>query len=550
MSRAPSDAVGWLLYRICIHLFVLYRVDIMKFLVRLQSVRLRRRTTSLCRSFRGWLCYRCWDLFVVSVVSKLLALLRTSHRKFGFVSSKKMSEGRELACALHFQLESAIQLVGALGGCILVVRSTGESAQDLMKVLGMEGPAGSVAIRSAAAVDGISLAAQATSHRSFALNRSSGLSASAAGVGLSSLPSPSPKLMSSNVAQFRCIALSGRTAHRAFAHESMLTGVVEAGLSLNIALAAEPFLAVPIGAGAGSYVGVLCLAYKANPLRIQFDGEDESVAFACSRMIAATLTRCAAAKYVTPYDINRLANLGLHTTLASEVSPMELATTTGGGGGAAASSSSSYARGLVYRSSSRSVLAARVERLHGEEIPSLSSLLELSQVVKDLEVLLLNQQSGVNRHLEAQHGLEKRLRNVQHDLTTLQLTATRDKSEGEAFRLAGRMLQDQLNSKIAHSEVAKLHQSEIQSSVNAEVLGFLDQAQALLNHQSSVSSGARRSARGSSGTTADESRSFYRCLPAPPPVVPPRPTAIKPNISKTNVLQRPRTGGSLKMPLA
>jgi hypothetical protein len=462
-----------------------------------------------------------------------------------------MSEGRELACALHFQLEAAVQLVGALGGSILVVRSTGETAQDLLKTLGMDGAPGSVALQSSAAADEISLAAvqlRKSKHRTAtAMVTTPRRSPTDMMESRSTLNnSPVPTAQSSSVAQFRCIALSGRTTHRAFAHESMLTGVVESGLALNITLAAEPFLAVPIGSGAGSYLGVLCLGYKANPQRLQFDGEDESIALACSRMIAATLNRCAAAKYVTPYDIQRLNHLGLHTVLAPEVTPMDL--------GSVPSSAPLYARGLVYRSSSRAVLATRVERLHGEDIPTLPSLLELAQVIKDLEAMLLKQQGGVNRQLETQHGLEKRLRSVQLELTTLQLTAVRDKSEGEAFRLSGQMLQQQLNSRIAHTEIAKLHKSEIQTSVNAEVLGFLDQAKALLDRQTAVSSYRNVPSSPQSGSKVHRpppTSSIH--FPAPPPVVPPS-TAIR--IAQQHVnhaakdgagLQRPRTGGSLKM---
>ncbi|CUG84235.1 Hypothetical protein, putative [Bodo saltans] len=473
-----------------------------------------------------------------------------------------MSEGRELACALHFQLEAAVQLVGALGGSILVVRSTGETAQDLLKTLGMDGATGNVAIQSSAAADEIGLTAvqqqqNSRHHRRTTSATTPRRTPTTDMLELRSALDHSPvPTSSSSVAQFRCIALSGRTTHRAFAHESMLTGVVESGLALNITLAAEPFLAVPIGSGAGSCLGVLCLAYKANPQRLQFDGEDESVALACSRMIAATLSRCAAAKYVTPYDINRLNHLGLHTILAPEVTPMDLQS-------APSSSAPLYARGLVYRSSSRAVLATRVERLHGEDIPTLPSLLELAQVMKDLEAMLLKQQGGVNRQMETQYGLEKRLRGVQHELTTLQLTAARDKSEGEAFRLSGQMLQQQLNSRIAHTEIAKLHQSEIQTSVNAEVLGFLDQAKALLDRQTAVSSyrneprstqplGRKAGTFRPPATTASSSSIHF---PAPPPVVPPSTSVriARPHINHAAKdmmgIQRPRTGGSLKMRL-
>lgn len=395
-----------------------------------------------------------------------------------------MSEGRELACALHFQLEAAIQFVGALGGCILVVRSPGESDARLLQTLGLQ--SGEVAKATETQADahsqaaasseiGCDSAASATRAATVRLQRSS------------SGPRPPASLPAQRlVSQFRCVALSGRTAHKAFAHEPMLTGVVESRIALNISLAGEPFLVVPLqhptNVAHAACAGVLCLAYKAQPGVYQFDGADEAHAYCAAGMIAATLHRCPAAAFVQPYVVARLAPLGLQTSFATSLLP---ASPTPGGPGPQACTT----RGVVYRSSSRAALTAKIDRLHSEPVPSLQSLMELSDVMTQLESLILQQQDTINRHVDTQHVLERRLRSAQQDLSTTRVTAERDKLEGESFRLSGIMMQQKLNEHIARAEVQKARGSETAKAVNEDVIEFIKSAKASLEKTAALSRG-------------------------------------------------------------
>lgn len=423
-----------------------------------------------------------------------------------------MSEGRELACALHFQLEAAIQLVGAVGGCVLVARTVGETTRELAAAIGLATGVQAEALQSD--VDIKSMLAAGGHDGSESEKGSATRTAKRMMKELDDeMHAGGKKDINRLVMQFRCVALSGRTAHRAFAHESMLTGVIESGIALNIALAAEPFLAMPLKHPNNvnePIVGVLCLAYKANQELFQFDERDEGLAQIAAHTIAASIHRCPAMKFVEPYPLARLIPLGLNTSLPPVCAAVR---------GAADPRSTG---GLVYRSSSRAALSKRIDGLATQEIPALGSLMEVSLVIRDLEQLLVRQQQEVDRQVDTQHKLEKRLRNVQQDFSSLRVTALKDKQEGDAFRLSGTMIQQALNERIAKSEVEKLHSNEKeQMKKSDEIHQFLASAMKVI-HGDKVAS--------------------LRGKPCAPVVIVPK----APSSAGRSISQRPSTGSTRK----
>lgn len=499
-----------------------------------------------------------------------------------------MSEGRELACALHFQLEAAIQIVGALGGCILVARILGDPTssssdgalqkqltrnqnlglradgtepaashsgnddqgtvvdddyddedEDAQEAEGQGGdeevlisnpPGGSFAFDAPGQPPQRQVSFNRRDHAPPSANSlRAGRPPTTAGVAPPRPPQSLHPVQQYLAAQFRCVALSGKTQHKAFSHESMLTGAMESRMALNIALAGEPLLVVPLTHPVNpneACVGVLCLAYKAHPEILQFDERDEAHAYVAAGMIAMTLQRCHAARYVEPYRVCRLEPLGLQSS--STFAPMPLwsgAAREGGNSAATAAQNSSTGRGMVYRSSSRAALAKKITALQGEVMPSLPSLMEISHVIKELDALLLRQQDSMNRQQETQHALERRLRSLQQEYSLTKITADRDKREGEAFRLSGTLAEARLRERIAKSEVQKMHHAEVSKNVNEEVLEFLQKAKAAISalpHQSGGKGGG--GAVGGRGNTTDHLISSFRGRPCPPPLPPARMT--------------------------